>query len=91
MIIIVDDHIIMRIIIGPHACALCLPRDPRKTSLSTNSLQVRESKNAFFYRVCRVYRVSQNKVTNRKKILTKIECCGAKFSHRNDFGVLDPV
>ena len=35
--------------LGPHACALCLPRDPRKTSIPTNSLQVRESKNVFFY------------------------------------------
>ena len=25
------------------------------------------------------------------KILTKNECCGAKFSHRNDLGVFDPV
>ena len=31
------------------------------------------------------------KMTNRKKILTKIECCGAKFSHKHDLGVLDPA
>ena len=36
-----------------------------------------------------IYRVSKNKVTSRKrKILTKIECCGVKFSHQNCLGVL---
>ena len=73
-----DPHIIMTIITwpGPHACSLCLPRDPRKTSIPTNSLQVRESKNVFFYRV---YRVSQNKVTNRKKSLPKLRAVGPNF------------
>ena len=31
------------------------------------------------------------KLTNRKKILTKIECCGAKFSHEHYLGALDPA
>ena len=26
-----------------------------------------------------------------EKIISKIECCGAKFSHRNDLVVLDPA
>ena len=26
-----------------------------------------------------------------KKILTKIECCGVKFSHLNDLGALKPA
>ena len=33
--------------------------------------------------------MSKNKVTSRRrKILTKIECCGVKFSHQNCLGVL---
>ena len=36
------------------------------------------------------FRLSQNKVTNTD-ILTKIECCGAKFSHRHDSEKLDPA
>ena len=28
---------------------------------------------------------------SRKKILTKIECCGAKFAHEYDLGALDPA
>ena len=26
-----------------------------------------------------------------KKIITKIECCGAEFSHEHDLGALDPA
>ena len=36
-----------------------------------------------------IYRVFKNKVTSRRrKILTKIECHGAKFSHQDCLGVL---
>ena len=38
------------------------------------------------------YRVSQNNLLIEKKtILTKIECAGAKFSHEQDFGAFDPA
>ena len=32
----------------------------------------------------------ENKI-KQKEILTKIECAGTKFSHRNDLGMLDPA
>ena len=38
-----------------------------------------------------VNRVFQKQVTKRKKILTKIECWGAKFSDGHDLGALDPA
>ena len=37
-----------------------------------------------------MYRVSK-KLLIAKKILTKIECCGAKFAHEHDLGALDPA
>ena len=30
-------------------------------------------------------------MTKSKNILTKIECCGAKFSHEHHLGALDPA
>ena len=33
----------------------------------------------------------QKKVTNRKKILANIQCCGANFYHGPDLGAPDPT
>ena len=38
-----------------------------------------------------MYRVSKKNLLVEKKILTKIECCGAKFAHECDLGALDPA
>ena len=38
-----------------------------------------------------MYRVSKKNLLVEKKILTKIECCGAKFAHEHDLGALDPA
>ena len=42
-------------------------------------------------RLCETKKIVRDKKkgTNRKKVITKIECCGAKFSHQNVLGALD--